>query len=453
MRTIALPGAALRALGSPRAVALVCLLLAGCNWHDFDDVLDKAPVLALGAPDGYLSRDLGKVVLPLTVPSSRAPAVSARFLVAGTESPSLAVVELDNAGRAHTTVASKVEMMDMAGEANAAVKGAVQLADGRIVLGTPSYALNALQVIRGRIYFLQLIDGANGIEFHITRGADPGERILYGLGVAAAKLSTTAEDIIVASQQDVVALSGGLESALVAPAAGCDLAITDVMLEKYRFRALATGQLIEGGGEEIAVGVPHESPDLSGHVVILSQADGALGCPVVLSPPTPLPRFGTSVVASDLTGDGKLDLLVGAPPNAFLFAGPFVAGTSPAPTVRLHHPTIMDNGLTGDFGFRVLGFDVDGTGGPEMLVSAPELPVGGDTGVGRVFIFRRDGTFLAETGDNSPEAEESFGFSLGALPFAPTGCGTRRPVLLVGAIRQVFTFYRLPGGPPDPRCL
>ena len=59
-------------MGWPQTVALACLLLAGCNWHDFDDVLDKAPVLALGAPDGYLSRDLGKVVLPLTVPSSMA---------------------------------------------------------------------------------------------------------------------------------------------------------------------------------------------------------------------------------------------------------------------------------------------------------------------------------------------------------------------------------------------
>jgi hypothetical protein len=433
---------------------LACGLLASCNWHDFDDVLDQAPVLSVGAPEGYLSRDLGKVVLPLTVPSSRAPAVSARFLVAGTETPSLAVVELDNAGRAHTTVASKVEIMDMAGEAKAAVKGAVQLADGRIVLGTPSYALNAMQVIHGRIYFLELVDGANGIEFHLSRGADPQERILFGLGVAAGKVMGAAEDIVVASQQDVVVMTGGAETAVVAPPADCPLAITDVPLEKYRFRAMATGQLIEGGNEEIAVGVPHEV-GTPGQVVILSAAGGAIGCPVKLQPPSALPRFGTSVVAADFTGDGKLDLLVGAPPHAYLYAGPFVPGANPAPTLDLHHPTIPDTGVTGDFGFRVHAFDVDGaTGGaPEILVAAPELPVEGMTGVGRVFIFGRDGKPNGEVGDNSPEAEESFGFSLATLPFAPTGCGTRRSVLLVGAVREVFTFFRLPGGPADPRCL
>jgi hypothetical protein len=436
-------------LGVPAA----CGLLA-CNWHDFDDVLDTAPVLSVGAPEGYLSRDLGKVVLPLTVPSSRAPAVSARFLVAGTETPSLAVVELDNAGRAHTTVASKVEIMDMAGEAKAAVKGAVQLADGRIVLGTPSYALNMMQVIHGRIYFLDLVDGANGIEFHLTRGADPGERILFGLGVAAGKVMGTAEDVVVASQQDVVVMTGGAETAVVPAAADCPLAITDVPLEKYRFRAMATGQLIEGGNEEIAVGVPHEA-GMPGQVVILSAAGGALGCPVKLQPPSALPRFGTSVVAADFTGDGKLDLLVGAPPHAYLYAGPFVAGANPPPTLDLHHPTVADTGVTGDFGFRVHGFDVDGDSKPEMLISAPELPVGDQTGVGRVFIFGSGGQtqLRGEAGDNSPEAEESFGFSLSTLPFAPTGCGTKRPVLLVGAIREVFTFFRLPGGPPDPRCL
>jgi hypothetical protein len=192
---------------------------------------------------------------------------------------------------------------------------------------------------------------------------------------------------------------------------------------------------------------------MPGHVVILSKVGGVLGCPVVLDVPAQLARFGTSVVASDFTGDGKLDLLVGSPPRAFLFQGPFVAGPSPAPILELHHPTVPDSGFTGDFGFRVLGQDVDGQPGPELLISAPEVSVGGQTGVGRVFIFRRDGTLLGEAGDNSPEAEESFGFSLSTVSFAPTGCGTRREVLVVGAIREVFTFFRLPGGPADPRCL
>lgn len=439
-----------------RAASVLVGLLGGCNWNEFDDVLAKAPVLAVGVPEGFLSRDVGRVVLPLTVPSSRAPVVSARFLVAGTETPSLAVVEIDSAGHPHTTVASKVEIADMAGEAKAAVKSAVQLADGRIVLGTPSYAVNPLQVIRGRLYFLQLVDGPNGIEFRLTRGIEPGERVSFGLGVAAGKVTGAAEDVVVASQQDVVVLAGGVEQALVPVQPDCKVAITDVSLEKYKFRALATGQLIEGGDEEIAVGVPHEV-GMPGQVVILSKGAGVLDCPVVLESPSHAPLFGVSVAAMDFTGDGKLDLLVGAPPSAFLYAGPFVPGTPSVPVLELHHPTITDAALAGGFGFRVLGLDVDGvTGaeaGPEMVVSAPELIVDGRTGVGRVFIFRRNGSLLTQAGDNSPEEEESFGYSLSAVQFAPTGCGMRRPVLVVGAIREVFTFFRLPGGLADPRCL
>ncbi|HEY0708928.1 MAG TPA: FG-GAP repeat protein [Polyangia bacterium] len=437
----------------PAALVLSAGLSGGCDWREFDEVLAKAPVLSIGAPEGYSSRDVGRVVVPLTVPSSRAATVSARFLIAGTETPSLAIVDLDSAGRAQTRVASKVEIMDMAGEANAVVKSAVELRDGRILLGTPSYSLNPQQVVRGRIYFLTLVDGPMGTAFQLTRGGDPAGRIGYGLGVAAGRLTGTAEDLVVASQQDVVLLEGGNEAAPVPSAPECALALDDTALEKYRFRALAPGDLIAGGNDEVAVGVPREGTE-PGRVVILQRGAGVLTCPVVIDAPMRLPRFGNTVTAADFTGDGKLDLLVGAPPlRAFLFAGPFVAGMAPRMTLELKHPTLPDTSATGDFGFRVFGADLDGKAGLEMLVSAPELPSGGDTGAGIVFAFKSDGTLLNEIADNSPQADASFGFSLASVNFTPRGCGTSRHVLLVGAIREVFTFFRVPGGPPDPRCL
>ncbi len=433
---------------------LAALAASSCDWREFDEVLSKAPVLSLGAPEGFGARDVGKVILPLAVPPSRIETVSARFLIAGTETPSLGIVELDKAGRARTTVATKVEIMDLAGEAKASVKSAVQLADGRIVLGTPSYSANPQQVTRGRVYYLSLTEGANGTLFRITRGGEVGERIFVGLGVTAGRFSGAAEDVAVASQTDVVLYEGGNEAVQIVANPACDLAIDPNALEKYRFRALVAGQLIEGGAEELAVAVPREAGG-TGRVVILSRGGAGLDCPVILESPAKLPRFGTSLVAGDFTGDGKLDLLVGAPPlRAYVFPGPFAPGKPALPSLELRHPTVPDSGATGDFGYRVLGLDVDGVAGPEILISAPEAAVGSDTGVGRVYAFRRDGgAFLTEIGDNSPESEASFGYALAGLRFAPKGCGAERSVLVVGAIKEVFTFFRVPGGPPDPRCL
>jgi hypothetical protein len=221
---------------------------------------------------------------------------------------------------------------------------------------------------------------------------------------------------------------------------------------------LATGQLIPGGTEEVAVGVPREAA-LPGRVVILSRGAGVLDCPITLQAPAGLSRFGNSLVAQDFDSDGQLDLLVGAPPTrAFLFFGPF---PSSRPLVELSHPTIPDTGATGDFGFRVQGVELDTVAGPELLVSGPELPAGSEAAAGRVFAFRLDRSvpalpkaiLLTEISDNSPQADASFGYSLTGLPFKPSGCGTARPVLVVGAIKEVFTFYRVLKEPADPRCL
>jgi FG-GAP repeat len=442
-------------LRGPRAGAralLLVLVLGGCDWRDFDAVLEKAPVLSMGAPDGFGSRDVGKVVLPLSVPASKSATVAARFLVAGTESPSLAVIELDLSGRPRSHTPSGVEIMDMTGEARASVKSAVELEDRRVLLGTPSYALTSQMAVKGRIYLMQLVDTASGgLEFRITRGGEPGERLNFGLGVAAGKISGgAAQDFVVASATDVVLQEDGNEA--MAVVSKCDVSLDPVTPEKYRFRALATADLLAGGGDEIAVGVPREG-STPGKVVILTRAADGLDCTVSFESPEKQAHFGNSILAGDFTGDGKADLLVGAPPTrAYLFAGPFSAGTTPV-AQELRHPSLMDSGSTGDFGFRVGAMDADGMPGLEFLVSAPDLPVDGKLGAGQVFVFKRDRMLLTDVKDNSPGADASFGFTLNGLRFAPpAGCGAERNVLLVGSSKEVFTFFRLPNGPADPRC-
>ena len=153
-------------------LALPVTAAIGCNWNEFDDTLAKAPVLSVGPGDDYKARDVGKVVLPLTVPAAKKDKVAARYLVAGTETPSLAVVDLDANGQPRTHVATGTEIMDMAGEAKAAVKSAVELEDGRVLLGTPAYNTEPADGAGGP----HLLPEARGQGRRRHLHADPGER-------------------------------------------------------------------------------------------------------------------------------------------------------------------------------------------------------------------------------------------------------------------------------------
>ena len=88
--------------------------LAACNPSEFDKALEKAPVHSVGAPSGYGAPDVGRVVLPLS-PTNK-PGVSARFLVASTETPNLAVIEYDGVGNAKTWSATRADTTELVGE-------------------------------------------------------------------------------------------------------------------------------------------------------------------------------------------------------------------------------------------------------------------------------------------------------------------------------------------------
>ena len=182
---------------------------------------------------------------------------------------------------------------------------------------------------------------------------------------------------------------------------------------------------------------------------------GGLDCPLTITAPAMQPRFGNALLVADVNGDGKKDLLVGAPPTrAYLYTGPFTAGAPPAPAKEFKHPTLLDTQALGDFGFRVGAVDIDGMPGLEVLVSAPDLPAGGEP-------RRRPGVRL-QAGRHPVVAEPStttrpaptprFGFSIQGIRFTPARRLRHRPPRAAGRRRpggvHLLPRPRRPGRPP-----
>jgi hypothetical protein len=455
-------------LARPGRATLTALLLLGllapaCKPSDFDDALVKAPVLSLGPPGGYKARDVGKVVQPISVSETRkAAGVSARFLVSGVDYPSLAIVELDAKGRATTFVASEAQLADLTSESKAALLSVAEIVDPaapvtRVVLGAPHHGATVPGMdARGRIFYLDITDSAKGVDLAVTRGPDPGSRAYVGLGVATGKVSGTDKpDIVVTSLSTTILYEDG-NDAVTIESTGCDLTWINKDLEdKWKFRPVAIGDIATPEGGEILVGVPQKAGP--GKVQVLRRAaptmaspNGTLECVTSLEPADGQSHFGAAVAVADIDGDQQPDVLVGdGAGSVYVFYGPIDRKPARDP-LRIRSPYAIGSNQ-GDFGYRVVPMDVDGNGTPELVISAPEAALNDKIGVGQVFIYSKEGTYLSTVSqDSSPGDKVSVGLTLSTTPF--TTCGGTRPILLVGSTEQVFAYFRLPGGPGDPRC-
>lgn len=208
--------------------------------------------------------------------------------------------------------------------------------------------------------------------------------------------------------------------------------------EGCRFGKAVAAQDVTGDGRaDIIVGAPFEDVggnSNQGRVYVFDGATGALTLTLNTPNPQPTARFGDAVAAGDVNGDGRADVIVGAPSQCFdvpplTCAGRVFVfdGRTGAMIRTLNTPSPASNG---EFGRSVAAGDVTGDGRADVIVGAP----GEFVGEGRVYVFDGSTGALIRT-LTSPFAfacvlglpQCSFGFSVSV------GGGGASTIIVIGA--------------------
>jgi hypothetical protein len=177
--------------------------------------------------------------------------------------------------------------------------------------------------------------------------------------------------------------------------------------ERLGLVALGCGDLDGDGVPDYALAAPHRDTDgaLAGRI---SAFSGASGAPLWSRSGSPGSRMGSAAaLVPDVNGDGRSELLVGAPSwrnasgRAYLFSG------ADGKTLFTMHA-----GENGDqFGAAVASIgDIDDDGRPELAVGAP----GAAGGAGRVTVYDSGGRKLFEV---EHEGSSAFGRALAGHAF------------------------------------
>ena len=432
---------------------LGALGLAGCNPGSFSSALDKAPVVAFSSSEASTG---SMFVLPLPIPAEPGTASAARMLVSRNDSTYLAVADFDMNGKVKLYEASATERQNLGGAAvfSAAVNG--YGVDGTILLGTPRYP--GADSPPGRVATLSVKKTAEGGMAFDIQGSIQGGAPLTRIGISVAAGNVTglpagnpAGNFVVVGDNNVQVLAA--DGKTIVASTSCAAVQLASASDLNAFRPVAVGNLMTGGFDEIALGGPGE--------VVLVQWDGTavLPCPTKILTLGASGKFGTSLAVEDFDGDGNADLAVGTPfDNVYVYFGPL--DTKTVPDVVIH------NSIPTAFGQRIAAFRSPGQSSAQLMVGDPSSAADGRAGAGKVMLFNIARPFPALTEanavvtlfDSNQDAELGvFGSSnLGGLMFNTGLCvpplGTVQLVPWASNSADVFTFFKYPDSPADPRC-
>jgi hypothetical protein len=429
----------------------------GCNWTTFADDARKAPVRSIGAPDSFKEQDFGRSLLPLSDGQGKAAA----FMASSTNGTSVSVFTVDSGGGVSSTSIPGSALNDTEASTISSLAEDVGSLPLKLVLASPKVHNQGY----GRVYSYTLspmLDGAVNTLAVPPLPEEPG----LGRGLAIGRVGgvETKSDTIVASDANLVVMVDG--TTWTAPAvmgSGCDPTFDATLDPRYKLHRpiLAARLWPDPAGttvQQIVSASPHAPGGASGMVSFFSVTGAGtsfeLSCLAAVTAPKPemRARFGVSLATGDFNADGQVDLLVGAPgQNAYIYMGPFAAGTVPTPI------SISDSEGV-DFGFSVAALNVDGNPGDEALIGDPYATVEGKSQAGRVTAYAVNAaTMTTEVkktySDHNPEANANFGWTVSGLKFCtaspspaagmpcPSEVETSR-VLMVGAANEVFLYFR-----------
>src|SRR5438105_418775 len=194
---------------------------------------------------------------------------------------------------------------------------------------------------------------------------------------------------------------------------------TQILSERFGSALANAGDVNHDGVNDVIIGAPGASK-----AFVFSGANGALLF-TIASPAAPnkdkIPSFGDAVAGGqDLDGDGTPDFVIGAPNQNNLRGAAYVfKGSDGTLSRNLPNPTHQFN----KFGTSVaVSPDVTGDGRPDVLVGAPDTTVSGLQNAGEVLVYNgRNGKLVSTVISEQPTAFAGFGYSVTSANFTGTG--------------------------------
>jgi len=201
---------------------------------------------------------------------------------------------------------------------------------------------------------------------------------------------------------------------------------------------------VDGDGKaDVAVGAPDgdtRGTAYAARAYVFSGVDGSML--FTLNTPNPQPRgvFGVSVAMGDVNGDGRPDIVVGSSVEdvestagagrAHVFSG--VDGSllfsveSPVPQTQSR------------FGHTVAAGDVNGDGRDDIAVGAYMEDVGANADQGRAYAFSgADGSLLFTMDSPNPQAGAQFGYSFPVLAMGDANGDGRHEIVVAAPFEDV----------------
>lgn len=178
-------------------------------------------------------------------------------------------------------------------------------------------------------------------------------------------------------------------------------------LDRFGF-SLAAGDLDGDGYNDLIVGAQYHTPSSSlyqqGAVYVFFGPDFTRSIPLRATAANK--GLGWAIATGDMNGDGKSDLLISASGKVLAYYGGASFGDGSATPVSVDSPNLTVKSTASGFGkaMAVIG-DVNGDGATEIAIGAPNAVVGANRDTGTVYIVTGTATGTIDVGAATPPAD------------------------------------------------